>query len=154
MNLTEGGEKKEQEEMKYINLNTFLFSLLSAIICFFLFPVTMEMSYCEELLPNRGYGFPFIYLIDDPTTSLYKVIDLNSFLIDLGIYIAFFFAVITTFFSIIKKQIIFGKKTFITLGIIAFIAIAAVIPIIYFSSFSEIEYHPLYNTKKFSISFL
>ena len=113
----------------------------------------MEMSYCEELLQNRGYGFPFIYLVDDPTTSLYKVIDLNSFLIDLGIYIVFFFAAITAFSSIIKKQIIFGKKTFITLGIIAFVSIVVIIPVIYFSSFSEIEYYPLYNTKKFSISF-
>ena len=112
------------------------------------------MSYCGELLEDRGYGFPFIYLVDDLTTSLYKVIDIKSFIIDLMIYIVFFTGMMIIISSILKKQIQFGKKTLITLGVVAFISVSVIIPIIYFSSFSEIEYHPLYDTKRFSISFL
>lgn len=139
--------------MKYISSNIICFSLLLSIIIFFLFPVTTEMSYCGETLEGRGYGFPFTYLIDDPTTSLYKIIDLKFFVIDIVIYSVLFIILITSTLLTVKKLLVFGKRTFIVLGIITFISILPFILILHFSSFSGIDYTPLYSTIKLNISF-
>ncbi|NDV66684.1 hypothetical protein D0T60_15775 [Bacteroides sp. 224] len=114
----------------------------------------MEMSYCGERLAERGSGFPFIYMADDPTTSIYKIIDLRFFVVDLLIYIVSTSLIVHIISSAIKKQILLKKRTIIVLSVMtAIVVLAIAIPVLCFSSFSEIDYKPVYESIKVNFVF-
>jgi hypothetical protein len=139
---------------KKFSKDIIVLGLFLAIILFFMFPLSFEMSYMGEMPHNRGYGFPYIFLADDPTTSIYKIIDLKFFIIDLLVYAAFMILMLFAITSTLKKQISIRKRTFFILVAIATFSVLIIsIPTLYFSSFSEIEYIPIYNSIKVNFLF-
>jgi|GEM_PF-4539713 len=140
--------------MRHINKHTIIVAILLSIILFFLLPISFDMTYVEgEYVGSKGYGFPFIYLVNDPATSLYKIIDIKYLVADLFIYFIFSFSLLIIISSILEKPIFPSKKTYIIISSIALISIISIAPHIYFSSFSEIDYKPAYNSIQVNLSF-
>ena len=139
--------------MKYTIFNAVCFAVIWSIILFFLFPISMDMTYLGERLNSRGYGFPLIYLVDNPTTSVYKIIDLKFLVIDLLAYIILFVTIILTTCVLFKREIHFTRKMFIIVIIITVVSTLGVIPNLLFASFSSIEYIPLYKSMKLGLSY-
>ncbi|MDU1905685.1 MAG: hypothetical protein E6772_12965 [Dysgonomonas sp.] len=112
------------------------------------------MTYADgEYVGSRGYGFPFIYLANDPATSLYKIIDLRHLIADLIIYFIFSLSLLIILSSILRRPIYPSKRTYIVISCIALFSIISFIPCIYFSSLSEIEYTPAQNSVQVKLPF-
>lgn len=142
--------------MKKINKDLLSITFLISALIFLNLSPSFDVIWLNEAYDRKGYGFPFIWRIADPATSLSYLVDIVNLIIDfLFIYIP---VLILSILFIRKPFIIQQRKTFtlliLALSILSVSTYMLTMMVYDVTIYNLDEVEPIYNTAGFVFNIL